>query len=104
MVQIKRGLTLADIRTHRNEILRVASAHGAYNVRVFGSVARGEAGPESDVDFLVDIDTDLRGFAFFGLLEDLRCALETLLGVPVDVGEAMRGHAQDSVERDMIPL
>ena len=37
------------------EILRIAAQHGAYNIRVFGSVARGEANPDSDVDFLIDL-------------------------------------------------
>ena len=44
------------LRERRQEILRIAAKHGAHNVRVFGSVRRGEAGPESDVDFLVDMD------------------------------------------------
>ena len=42
----------------REEILRIAAQHGATNVRVFGSVARGEAGPGSDIDFLVDVARD----------------------------------------------
>ncbi len=50
--------TLADLRGHRQEILRIAAKHGARNVRVFGSVARGEAHPESDVDLLVEWDLD----------------------------------------------
>ena len=100
----QRGLTLEDLRARREEILRIAAEHGARNVRVFGSVARGEAGPESDVDFLVDIETDRRGFAFFGLLEDLRCALEHLLGRPVDVGEAVQAHAREGVDRDAVRL
>jgi predicted nucleotidyltransferase len=99
-----RGLTLEDLRARREEILRIAAAHGARNVRVFGSVARGEAGPESDIDFLVDIDTDRRGFDFFGLLEDLRRALEELLGRPVDVCEAVQAHARGNVDRDAVPL
>lgn len=101
----QRGLTLADLRARRDEILRVAAAHGARNVRVFGSAARGQAGPESDVDFLVDIDdTDCRGFEFFGLLEDLRRLLEELLGCPVDVAEAIQAHARENVERDVVAL
>src|SRR5258708_26289053 len=44
------------IGVKRAEILRLAAKHGAYNVRIFGSVARGEAGPESDVDLLVEWD------------------------------------------------
>jgi predicted nucleotidyltransferase len=42
------------IRAKRDEILRIAAKHGARNVRVFGSVARGEARPDSDIDLLVD--------------------------------------------------
>jgi len=45
-------------RQKRDEILRVAARYGAYNVRIFGSVARGEAGPDSDIDFLVDMEPD----------------------------------------------
>ena len=42
------------LKEKRQDILRVAERHGAYNVRVFGSVARGEANPDSDIDFLVE--------------------------------------------------
>ena len=104
MIQTTRGPTLEDLRARREEILRIANAYGASNVRVFGSVARGEAGPQSDVDLLVDIATDRRGFAFFGLLEDLRRALEELLGWPVDVGEAVRPPVGDDVARDLVAL
>jgi len=44
------------LKSRREEILRLASQHGAYNVRVFGSVARGEARPDSDIDFLVNLE------------------------------------------------
>ena len=46
---------IADLR-RRDEILRIAERHGAHNVRIFGSVARGEARPDSDLDVLVDLD------------------------------------------------
>ena len=52
---------------------------------MFGSVARGEADATSDVDLLVDIDTDAKGFAYFGQLEDLRRALANLFGRDVDI-------------------
>lgn len=78
-------LTLEDLRARREEIVRIAAAHGASNVRVFGSVARGAADAASDVDVLVDLATDAEGFAYFGVLEDLRRALADLLGHDLDV-------------------
>ncbi len=78
-------LTLSDLRARRAEILRVAAEYRVTNVRVFGSVARGEAGPTSDVDFVVDVPREYRGFAWFGVLEDLRRALEQVIGRPVDI-------------------
>lgn len=80
-----RELTLEGLRARRDEILRIAAAHGAENERVFGSMARGEADSASDVDLLVDIVADVHGFDYFGLLEDLRRALEELLDRKVDV-------------------
>lgn len=99
-----RGPTLEDLRARREEILRIAALHGAVNVRVFGSVVRGQARPDSDVDFLVDVHTDRRGFEFFSVLEDLRRDLELLLGWPVDVGEAIQPPARDKVEQKMLLL
>ena len=46
------------LKIKRKEILQIVARHGAKNVRVFGSVARGEAGPESDVDFLVEFESE----------------------------------------------
>jgi predicted nucleotidyltransferase len=87
MAQSTRALTLQDLRSRRSEILDAASRFGAHNVRIFGSVARGDAIPESDVDILVDIDVDanIAGFAYFGLIADLRRALITVVGRDVDV-------------------
>jgi len=68
------------LKEKRDEILRIAAKHGASNVRVFGSVARGEAGPESDVDFLVD---GLENSAWGG--GGLLVELEDLLGRRVDL-------------------
>lgn len=104
MPQTRRPLTINDLRARRREIIQVAAEHDATNVRVYGSVARGEADAASDVDFLVDIHTDRRGLAYFGLLEDLRRDLEALLGVPVDVSEAVKDHALANVARDLVPL
>ena len=69
------------LEAKRGEILRIAAKHGARNVRIFGSVARGEARPDSDVDFLVDMEPGRTLFDMGGLLMDLR----DLLGLEVDV-------------------
>ena len=68
-------VTLAHRRERRGEILRIAAARGARNVRVVGSVARGEAVPESDVDLLVDLDADRDVLDLSGLILDLEEAL-----------------------------
>ncbi len=69
------------LASKKDEILRIAAKHGARNVRVFGSVARGEAKPDSDVDFLVDMEPGRTLLDQGGLLMDLR----DLLDVQVDV-------------------
>lgn len=88
MAQTSRAPTLDALRARRDDILRIAAAHDAHNVRVFGSVARGEADERSDVDILVDIVTEARGFEYFGVIADLQRALEDLLGRKVDVVDA----------------
>lgn len=69
------------LKEKRDEILRVAARHGARNVRVFGSIARGEADERSDIDFLVDMEPGRNLLDMGGLLMDLR----ELLGREVDV-------------------
>jgi predicted nucleotidyltransferase len=65
----------------RGEILRIAKLHGATNVRIFGSVARGEATDLSDVDLLVSVGPETPPWFPSGLIADL----ESLLGRKVDV-------------------
>jgi predicted nucleotidyltransferase len=69
------------LKSKREKILQIAARHGAYNVRVFGSVARGDARPDSDVDFLVDLEPGRSLFDLGGLLVDL----QELLARNVDV-------------------
>lgn len=90
------------LKEKRQDILRVAAQHGAYNVRVFGSVVRGEAGPESDVDFLVDLEPDKSLFDVGGLLMDL----QALLGREVDVvtEKALHWYIRDRVIQEAQPL
>ncbi|MFA5889536.1 MAG: helix-turn-helix domain-containing protein [Actinomycetota bacterium] len=84
------------LRKHRAEIEAIAAEHHASNVRVFGSVARGQDGLDSDVDLLVDMDAA-------GSLFDqvrLRRALKDLLGVEVDVVSSAGLLSRDSAIRD----
>ncbi len=70
------------LQEQRDKILAIAAQHGAFNVRVFGSVARGEETAKSDIDFLVDYDLDKISPWFpVGLIQDL----EDLLNAKVDV-------------------
>jgi predicted nucleotidyltransferase len=76
--------TVALLRARKPEIVRVAAGHGASNIRVFGSVARGTACPHSDVDLLVDFEPGRTLLDHVGLWRDL----EALLGRAVDVVSA----------------
>ena len=69
------------LQARKKEIMQIAAQHGAYNVRVFGSVARGEARPDSDIDFLVNLEA---GRSLLDLARLLR-ELQALLNCPVDV-------------------
>ncbi len=76
------GVTTLDaVRARREEILSTARRRRASRVRLFGSVARGEARPDSDIDFLVDFEPDASLLDQVGLIHDLH----DLLGVEVDV-------------------
>ena len=90
------------IQEKREEILALAAKHGAYNVRVFGSAVRGEAGPASDVDFLVSVGPERSPFFPGGLLADL----EELLGCKVDVvtEKALHWYIREKVLKEAVPL
>jgi len=96
-------MRLDDLRpTQREEILRVAASYGARNVRVFGSVARGESSSSSDVDFLVDLDPDRSLMDLGGLLMDLR----EILQVDVDVATVrmLKPGIRERALRDVVSL
>lgn len=90
------------IREHRDEILRVATLHGAGNILLFGSVARGEDTPESDVDLLVDLTGDTTPWFPGSLIADL----EQLLGqrVQVVIRRSLGPLIRDAVLREAVPL
>ncbi|MBD1806671.1 nucleotidyltransferase family protein [Microcoleus sp. FACHB-SPT15] len=90
------------LKEKRDEIIRIAAQHGAYNVRVFGSVARGEASAESDIDFLIDVGVNHSRWFPGGLLADL----EDLLGCKVDIVTENGLHRviRERVLKEAVPL
>lgn len=90
------------LRVRRKEILELAARHAAVNVRVFGSVARGEERPDSDIDFLVNLES---GRSLLDLARLLR-ELTTLLDRPVDVvtEAGLRPRIKPQVLKEARPL
>jgi hypothetical protein len=96
-------VTLQMLRAkQREEILRVAQRRGARNLRVFGSVARGEAGASSDLDLLVDWEPGRSLLDHAGLVQDL----QELLGMKVHVGteKSLHWYVRDRILREATPL
>ncbi|MAS38106.1 MAG: nucleotidyltransferase [Anaerolineaceae bacterium] len=95
--------TLEDLRQRRDEIMALMERYGAYNVRVFGSVARGDAGPDSDVDLLVNLTDGKSMFDLVGLWLDL----QELLGREVSLlteHDRMRERLRINIMRDAVAL
>ena len=90
------------LQRKRDEILRIAASHGARDVRVFGSFARGEAGPESDIDILVKLDPGRSLLDIIAIKQDL----EDLIGCEVDVvtEAAISPYIREEVLREAISL
>jgi uncharacterized protein len=90
------------LQQKRQDILSVAARHGAYNVRVFGSAARGQAGPESDVDLLVELEPGRSLVDHVALIQDL----ELVLGRRVDVvtERALHWYIRDRVIAEAVRL
>ena len=86
----------------RDEIAKIAAIHGARNIRVFGSVARGEADEKSDIDFLVEMEPGRSLFDLGGLLMDL----QEVLGRDVDVvtERGLNPRIRDRVLREAVAL
>ena len=90
------------LQAKREDILQTARKYGAYNVRVFGSVAGGEADEKSDIDLLVDMEKGRSLLDLAGLLVDL----EDLLGCKVDVvtEKGLRERIRERVLKEAVAL
>ena len=96
-------LTLESLREEKREqILRLAGRHGARNLRVFGSVARGDSSDSSDLDLLVDCDTGRSLLDHVALVQDL----EELLGAKVHLGTtaSLHWYIRDRILHEATPL
>ena len=90
------------LSSKRDEILRIAEKYGAQNVRLFGSIARGEADEKSDVDLLVEMEPGRSLFDMGGMLMEL----EALLGCRVDIvtERGLKKRIREKVLKVAVPL
>jgi hypothetical protein len=90
------------LKQKREDILKIASRYGAKKVRIFGSVVRGEDRPDSDVDFLVELEEGRSLMDLGGLLMDL----QNLLGRNVDVvtEKGLHWYIKDQILREARPI
>ena len=95
-------MKLEELKAYRDDILAIAKQYHAPNIRVFGSVVRGEATADSDIDFLVDVSPEQTLFDLIRLTRSLK----ELLGCEVDVAQSTVLHPKirDEVLHDAIPL
>jgi predicted nucleotidyltransferase len=94
--------TIDVLKIKRNDILRLASQHGAHHVRVFGSVARGEAGPASDIDLLVQMDSGRSLLDLIGLTQELESILQRKVDVLTD--EGLSPYLKERIQAEAVPL
>jgi len=90
------------LQDRRDDILHLAARYGVSNIRIFGSVARGDADEQSNLDLLVDVEAGRSLFDLGALLSDL----EQLLGCPVDIvtEKGLRDRIRARVLAEVIPL
>ena len=97
-----RGISTMNFEHQRDAIIDIAARHGARNVRVFGSVARGDDRPASDVDLLVDMESDRSLLDLVGLAQDLEALLHR--NVDVVTGASLHGAIRERVLAESRPL
>lgn len=100
----KTPLSLEDLRARRKEILTLAASYRVFNVRVFGSVARGEAGPDSDVDLLVSAELGVSMFDLVGLWLDLQELLGCDVSLITDDDHPRNARFMQRARKDAVPL
>ena len=90
------------LKAKREDILRLAAQHGVRTVRIFGSVARGEARSDSDVDFLVELEPHRSLLDLGGFVMDV----QDLLGCAVDVAEpeGLHWYIRERILHEAVPL
>jgi predicted nucleotidyltransferase len=90
------------LQQKRDAVLQIAARHGAYNIRIFGSVARGEAGPDSDIDLLIDRGPITSPWFPASLVLELEEELGRRIEVVTEQG--LNRHLRERVLREAIPL
>jgi predicted nucleotidyltransferase len=90
------------LQSKRSQIIQIAARHGAQNVRVFGSVVRGDARPDSDIDFLVDMEGGRSLLDLVKLSQDLEELLHRKVDVLTDGG--LSPHLEQHIHAEAVPL
>lgn len=93
-------MLLHELQQQRQKILQLATQYGAKNLRIFGSVARGEANQNSDIDFLVEMQSSL--LTRIALIQDLETLLNTKVDVVTELG--LHEHLRAHILKEAIPL
>jgi uncharacterized protein len=93
---------LDHIRHHRADILAIADKYGATNLRIFGSVSRGDDRPDSDIDFLVDLQRTWTLLDHIGMMQDLEALLQRK--VDVAIAQGLRERFRDRILQEAITL
>lgn len=96
--------TLAELHAHREDILQLAEHYGAFNVRVVGSVARGEATESSDIDLLISTREGVSMFDLVGLWLDLQDLLGRDISLITDDDHPRQERFMQRVRKDAVPL
>lgn len=90
------------VKDKREEIIRIAEMHGAYHIQIFGSVAKGNADINSDIDFLVDMEPERSLFDLGGLQMDLQRILDCKVDVITKNG--LRSRIRDQVLNEAVSI